>query len=131
MAGKDNGIYHNFRLSKTVPAHMKINDYLNSLNKEYYKSKNQFIAEALLYYIDALESGKLYEESNTNAAWEQIRADAIKDMVPIIEKKVMNMLGNFMGGMSGSISIPKANDNDENGFVPDEELAGVSNLFVD
>jgi hypothetical protein len=110
---------------------MKINDYLNSLNKEYYKSKNQFIAEALLYYIDALESGKLYEESNTNAAWEQIREDAIKDMVPIIEKKVMNMLGNFMGGMSGSISILKANESDDNGFVPDEELAGVSNLFVD
>lgn len=131
MARKDNGIYHNFRLSKSVPNHMKINDYLNSLNKEYYKSKNQFIAEALLYYIDALESGKLYEESNTNAAWEQIREDAIKDMVPIIEKKVMNMLGNFMGGMSGSISILKANESDDNGFVPDEELAGVSNLFVD
>lgn len=131
MARKDNGIYHNFRLSKTVPDHMKINDYLNSLNKEYYKSKNQFIAEALLYYIDALENGKLYEESNTNAVWKQIREEAIKDMVPIIEKKVMNMLGNFMGGMSGSISIPKANDSDDNGFVPDEELAGVSNLFVD
>lgn len=131
MARKDNGIYHNFRLSKAVPNHMKINDYLNSLNKEYYKSKNQFIAEALLYYIDALENGKLYEESNTNAAWEQIREEAIKDMVPIIEKKVMNMLGNFMGGMSGSIIIPKANDSDDNGFVPDEELAGVSNLFVD
>lgn len=131
MARKDNGIYHNFRLSKTVPDHMKINDYLNSLNKEYYKSKNQFIAEALLYYIDALENGKLYEESNTNAAWEQIREEAIKDIVPIIEKKVMNMLGNFMGGMSGSITILKANDSDDNGFVPDEELAGVSNLFVD
>ena len=131
MARKDNGIYHNFRLSKSVPDHMKINDYLNSLNKEYYRSKNQFIAEALLYYIDALENGKLYEESNINVAWEQLRADAIKDIVPIIEKKVMNMLGNFMGGMSGSITISKANDSDDNGFVPDEELAGVSNLFVD
>lgn len=131
MAGKDSGVYHNFRLSKTLPDHVKINDYLSSLNKEYYKSENQFIAEALLYYIDALENGKLYEEDNTNVAWKQIREEAIKDIVPIIEKKVMSMLGNFMGGMSGSISISNTNESDDNGFVPDEELAGVSNLFVD
>lgn len=131
MATKDSGVYHNFRLSKKLPEHMKINDYLNSLNKEYYKSKNQFIAEALLYYIDALENGKLYEESHENTEWKQIREEAIKDIVPIIEKKVMNMLGNFMGGMNSSIDISKANESDDNEFVPDEELAGVSNLFVD
>lgn len=131
MAGKDSGVYHNFRLSKTIPEHVKINEYLSSLNKEYYKSKNQFIAEALLYYIDALENGKLYEEDNTNVIWQQIREEAIKDIVPIIEKKVMNMLGNFMGGMNSSISVTKTNESDDDGFVPDEELAGVSNLFVD
>lgn len=131
MARKDSGVYHNFRLNKSIPEHMKINDYLNSLNKDYYKSKNQFIAEALLYYIDALENGKVYEEIHKNKEWKQIREEAIKDIIPIIEKKVMNMLGNFMGGMNSSIDISKANESDDNEFVPDEELAGVSNLFVD
>ena len=45
-----------FNLSETE--HMSIIDYLNSLDKEKYKSRNQFI-------IDAIKSAIAYEEKQT------------------------------------------------------------------
>jgi hypothetical protein len=40
------------RLSLLNPEHVKIMGILRSLNKNIFKSQNQFIIEACLYYID-------------------------------------------------------------------------------
>lgn len=132
MARKDSGVYHNFRLSRTTPEHIRINNFLENLNKEYYKSKNQFIAEALLYYIDALENGKIFDEES-NSEWNKIKEDALKELVPFVESKVMYMLGHFASGMGNLNSriTEEIDETDQDDFIPDEELAGVSNMFVD
>lgn len=137
----DKGVYHNFRLNTAIPEHIRINNFLKNLNKDYYKSKNQFIADALLYYIEAMENGRVYEEKNGNEIWDSIKDEALKELVPFVESKVMYMLGNFTSGMSSTKgtetvvrSVSKKSEKmqvEDDGFIPDEELAGVSNLFVD
>lgn len=67
---KDNGIYYNFRLSQRNPEHMKIHNYLSDFNPRLFKSKNQFITEAILYYIEALEGA-----DTPLTRWQQERQD--------------------------------------------------------
>lgn len=44
------------RLNLKYATHSKINDKLKQLNPSYYKSQNEFMIQALLFYINALES---------------------------------------------------------------------------
>lgn len=46
------------RLNVKYATHRKINEKLQQLNQSYYRSQNEFMIQAMLYYIDALESGK-------------------------------------------------------------------------
>lgn len=46
------------RLNVKYATHRKINEKLQQLNPSYYRSQNEFMIQAMLYYIDALESGK-------------------------------------------------------------------------
>lgn len=46
------------RLNVKYATHRKINEKLQQLNPSYYRSQNEFIIQAMLYYIDALESDK-------------------------------------------------------------------------
>ena len=64
MARNDDGMYHNFRLSRRNPIHIRINEILSDLNKDVYRSKNQFIADALEYYINALENDTMTNSEN-------------------------------------------------------------------
>lgn len=47
------------RLSYNSPEHMKIMGILDDLNLAVHKSKNQFIINAITYYVDMLENGDL------------------------------------------------------------------------
>lgn len=46
------------RLNVKYATHRKINEKLQQLNPSYYRSQNEFMIQAMLYYIEALESGK-------------------------------------------------------------------------
>ena len=46
------------RLNVKYATHRKINEKLQQLNPSYYRSQNEFMIQAMLYYIDALESGR-------------------------------------------------------------------------
>ncbi|MFR6563430.1 MAG: hypothetical protein ACLUR5_17130 [Eubacterium ventriosum] len=39
MARNDDGMYHNFRLSRRNPIHIRINEILSDLNKDVYQFK--------------------------------------------------------------------------------------------
>lgn len=44
------------RLNYSNPEHMKVLGILDNLNMDIYKSKNRFIIEAILYYVDNLSN---------------------------------------------------------------------------
>ena len=55
MAKNDDGFYHTLRLSRRNPNHIRMHQILVDLDKSVYKSQNQFIVDAVEFYINALE----------------------------------------------------------------------------
>lgn len=110
MARNDDGMYHNFRLSRRNPIHIRINDILSDLNKDVYRSKNQFIADALEYYINALENDTITNSENikkkhkkeyvTKCELELIKASIKNEVVKEVQKEIIAILGNFSGNMA-------------------------------
>ncbi len=47
------------RLNPDDPKHVHIIDVLDDLNLDVHKSKNRFLVNALVYYINSMESGTL------------------------------------------------------------------------
>ena len=43
------------RLNMSNPQHVKINDVIQNLDPKIFKSKNQFIIDAIQFYIDNME----------------------------------------------------------------------------
>lgn len=63
---KDKGIYHNVRCSMHNKQHVYVHKVLTDLNLSIYKSKNQFIIDAVEHYAKSLN-----QEDLTNTAAEQ------------------------------------------------------------
>lgn len=63
---KDKGIYHNVRCSMHNKQHVYVHKILTDLNLSIYKSKNQFIIDAVEHYAKSLN-----QEDLTNTAAEQ------------------------------------------------------------
>ena len=72
MAKNDDGFYHTLRLSRRNPNHIRMHQILVDLDKSVYKSQNQFIVDAVEFYINALE-----EDVITNSG-KQKRQESIK-----------------------------------------------------
>ena len=53
MAKNDDGFYHTLRLSRRNPNHIRMHQILVDLDKSVYKSQNQFIVDAVEFYINA------------------------------------------------------------------------------
>lgn len=63
---KENVIYVSLRLYMNQPEHVRINKVLQNLNPMVCKSKNQFIVNALGYYIDHLDGVSMTLEKEEN-----------------------------------------------------------------
>lgn len=99
---RDNGIYHNMRLSPNNPDHMKINEVLLDVNKKVYKSKNQFMTDALLYYIAKLEGNPLTNKEQqkfnnlemfiTKKEMENLIISLKQELIQYIDKEVLSVI---------------------------------------
>lgn len=102
MKMRDNGIYHNLRLSPNNPDHMKINDVLLDVNKQVYRSKNQFMTEALLYYISGLEGNPLTNREQqkfnqqelfiTRKEMESMILDLKRELIQYVDREVLSVI---------------------------------------
>lgn len=142
----DNGIYHNFRLSRNNPRDVRINEVLRDINKELYKSKNQFIADALEFYISALEgSGLTNEEALKKIENEKyitkedleimelrIREELIKYLDNEVLQHFMKFAAEMVGMKTSGIGTNYVSDDiDESGSdEEDEELAGIASQWA-
>lgn len=120
MRKDDKGIYHSLRLSKDNPEHMKIHNVLLDLNSNLYKSKNQFIVEALLYYITDMEnspvteSRKRNQEKNDSAVTQGEFENAVKEMKSelrqYIDKEVLQVIIKVMSNNLSSVRADSVNE---------------------
>jgi hypothetical protein len=106
------------RLSLLNSEHVKIIGILRSLNRNVYKSQNQFIIEACLYYIDHYGAENLKEQDEQDSDYvsryemeileQRIREEAKKEAREEANKSVMTMIGSLVAGMQGNLNIPTA-----------------------
>lgn len=125
MEKKDNGIYHHLRLSMNNPEHMKIHNVLMDLNKDIYKSKNQFIVEALIFYIAELEENPLTrsrqrkenekEKLITKGEMDDIAVTMKNDLIQYVNKEVLATIISVLGNnLSISRMAVSNSDNAQN-----------------
>ncbi len=96
------------RLNMHNPDHVLINDVIQNLDPKIFKSKNQFILDAIQFYIDNYGSETFIAKKKDNERAEYIRSEDIEDIkAEVIEaatnearKEVIRLLGGVISGMN-------------------------------
>mgnify|MGYP000981967300 CR=1 FL=1 len=107
------------RLNMSNPQHVKINDVIQNLDPKIFKSKNQFIIDAIQFYIDNYGKETFVIKKKEKERAEYIRSEDIDDIKEeVIEaatnearKEVIKLLGGVISGMNvGQPVIMQANE---------------------
>ena len=95
------------RLNMSNPQHVKINDVIQNLDPKIFKSKNQFIIDAIQFYIDNYGKETFVIKKKEKERAEYIRSEDIDDIKEeVIEaatnearKEVIKLLGGVISGI--------------------------------
>lgn len=96
------------RLNMSNPQHVKINDVIQNLDPKIFKSKNQFIIDAIQFYIDnyGKETFVIKEKEKERAEYirsediDDIKEEVIKAATNEARKEVIKLLGGVISGMN-------------------------------
>mgnify|MGYP003549827303 CR=1 FL=1 len=123
------------RLNMSNPQHVKINDVIQNLDPKIFKSKNQFIIDAIQFYVDNYGKETFVIKKKEKERAEYIRSEDIDDIKEeVIEaatnearKEVIRLLGGVISGMNvGQPVIMQAANSEAQ--EPTEE--GKEKIFV-
>ena len=127
------------RLNMNNPQHVKINEVIQNLDPKIFKSKNQFIIDALQFYIDNYGRETFVVKTKEKERAEYIRSEDIEDIkAEVIEaatsearKEVIRLLGGVISGMNVAQPIvrPVLEEKEEepdNDVMNDEDVAGLA-----
>lgn len=115
-------MHFSFRLNRNTPKHRKIIKFLDEMDVKKYKSKTNFLADAVLFYIECIEDGTLEKVRDKN--FRQFSRDYVtrdefnerlKLLADSIEKKIYkDLLSSYMGSPEKKV------------YLPDEEVSHES-----
>ena len=117
------------RLNMSNPQHVKINDVIQNLDPKIFKSKNQFIIDAIQFYIDNYGKETFVIKKKEKERAEYIRSEDIDDIKEeVIEaatnearKEVIRLLGGVISGMNvGQPVIMQAANSETQELTEDE-----------
>ncbi len=127
------------RLNMHNPDHVLINDVIQNLDPKIFKSKNQFILDAIQFYIDNYGSETFIAKKKDNERAEYIRSADIEDIKEeVIEaatnearKEVIRLLGGVISGMNVSQPVIMQAANSEaqeptEDVMDDADVAGLA-----
>ena len=127
------------RLNMNNPQHVKINEVIQNLDPKIFKSKNQFIIDALQFYIDnyGRETFVVKKKEKERAEYirsediEDIKAEVIEAAISEARKEVIRLLGGVISGMNVAQPIvrPVIEEKEEepdNDVMNDEDVAGLA-----
>lgn len=127
------------RLNMNNLQHVKINEVLQNLDPKIFKSKNQFIIDALQFYIDnyGKEAFVLKKKEKENAEYikaediETIKAEVIEAATNEARTEVIRLLGGVISGMH--VVAPMARqpmnmveEEPAEDVMEDEDVAGLA-----
>ena len=135
MAKNDDGFYHTLRLSRRNPKHIRMHQILVDLDKSVYKSQNQFIVDAVEFYINALEedvitnSGKQKRQDSfaTKEELQEVKESLRAEMITEVNKQILSVIGTFTGNLIKGTNINDTSKND--GFNADDTVMGLAEMW--
>lgn len=135
MAKNDDGFYHTLRLSRRNPNHIRIHQILVDLDKSVYKSQNQFIVDAVEFYINALEedvitnSGKQKRQESfaTKEELQEVKESMRAEMITEVNKQILSVIGTFTGNIIKGTNINDTSKND--GFNADDTVMELAEMW--
>ena len=135
MAKNDDGFYHTLRLSRRTPNHIRMHQILVDLDKSVYKSQNQFIVDAVEFYINALEedvitnSGKQKRQESfaTKEELQEVKESMRAEMITEVNKQILSVIGTFTGNLIKGTNINDTSKND--GFNADDTVKGLAEMW--
>lgn len=129
---KENLIYNSLRLNVNNPRHQKINQVLQKLNRTVYKSKNQFIADALEFYINHygqehfIEKEEEAEPFVRRGEFEELQNRMIDKAVNEARNEVIRVLGGVISGMGNLTVKTTGKDMNDAEEEVDEVMTGLA-----
>lgn len=126
------------RLNMNNPQHVKINNVLQNLDSNIFKSKNQFIIDACQFYIDHYGEEQFMEKKERKRESfisvediDEIKAELIEVAMNEARKEVIKLLGGVISGMNVGQSIirPSTYNKDEEpteDVMDDADVAGLA-----
>ena len=135
MAKNDDEFYHTLRLSRRNPNHIRMHQILVDLDKSVYKSQNQFIVDAVEFYINALEedvitnSGKQKRQESfaTKEELQEVKESMRAEMITEVNKQILSVIGTFTGNLIKGTNINDTSKND--GFNADDTVMGLAEMW--
>lgn len=126
------------RLNMNNPQHVKINNVLQNLDPNIFKSKNQFIIDACQFYIDHYGEEQFMEKKERKTESfisvediDEIKAELIEVAMNEARKEVIKLLGGVISGMNVGQSVvrPSTYNKDEEpteDVMDDADVAGLA-----
>jgi len=119
---KDNLITNTFRLNMNNPTHVKINNVLKNLNPKIYKSRNQFLIDAAVFFIEHYGDESFMERKEdeeihfvTQDELEVIKKEMIQNAMTEARREVIHLLG---GVIAGAKNVNQEANNNITSSVP-------------
>lgn len=108
---------------------------LVDLDKSVYKSQNQFIVDAVEFYINALEedvitnSGKQKRQESfaTKEELQEVKESMRAEMITEVNKQILSVIGTFTGNLIKGTNINDTSKND--GFNADDTVMGLAEMW--
>ena len=111
------------RLNMNNPQHVKINNVLQNLDSNIFKSKNQFIIDACQFYIDHYGEEQFMEKKERKRESfisvediDEIKEELIEVAMNEARKEVIKLLGGVISGMNVGQSVVRPST-----YIKDEE----------
>ena len=108
---------------------------LVDLDKSVYKSQNQFIVDAVEFYINALEedvitnSGKQKRQESfaTKEELQEVKESLRAEMITEVNKQILSVIGTFTGNLIKGTNINDTSKND--GFNADDTVMRLAEMW--
>ena len=121
--------------SRRNPNHIRMHQILVDLDKSVYKSQNQFIVDAVEFYINALEedvitnSGKQKRQESfaTKEELQEVKESLRAEMITEVNKQILSVIGTFTGNLIKGTNINDTSKND--GFNADDTVMGLAEMW--
>lgn len=136
---RENLVFNSLRLNMNNPQHVKINEILCSIDKDVCKSKNQFIIDAIEFYIDNFGKNVLVKEENdsryvTADELEEIKKELMEAAMTEARREVISILGAAVAGRVVSDSVVKSEsmetEKEPNEPADDEVVSGLATSWM-